>query len=469
MPSPLGRALLSCLLIPASAHGKPPIPTPVETPILGELDRLLLGTLYQDPRADLGLKDALVDPRLRALIERHGLHLFGGPMLGCVTDSSARVWVRTPGAARVRVRCDGRKSEEVTTTARNDFTALIDLDGLKPATTYRYDVLVDGVSAFDGDLAAFRTAPAKGQPAVVTAAFGGGARYNPSKEGIWDVIADHRPDALLMLGDNVYIDEPHSRTKQRVHYYRRQLRPEYRRLVASSAVYAVYDDHDLGVNDSSGGPDPFKPDWKYASWKVFRENWNNPAYGDPPERPGCWFDFSLGDVDFFMLDNRYYRDFKSGTMLGPDQKAWLFERLRASDATFKVLASGTLWTEHADKGGKDSWWGVKEERNEIFDFLDREQIGGVILLSADRHRTDVYQIARPNSYDLYEFETSKLTNDHTHPTKKEALFSYNEGTFFGLLRFDTTKPDPEVTFQCVTAEDEVVYELTLPRSQLQAE
>ena len=199
------------------------------------------------------------------------------------------------------------------------------------------------------------------------------------------------------------------------------------------------------------------------------ENWNNPAYGGEPERPGCWFEFSLGDVDFFLLDNRYYRDFASGTMLGPEQKAWLFERLKASDATFKVLASGTPWTEHADKGGKDSWWGVREERDEIFDFLDREQIGGVILLSADRHRSDVYVIERPNGYNLYEFESSKLTNDHTHPTKKQALFSYNEGTFFGLLRFDTTKPDPEVTFQCITAEDEVVYELTLPRSQLQAE
>lgn len=468
MPSPIRLALL-IMLIPASAPGKPPIPTPPETPVLGELDQLLLSTLYQDDRRDLGLAEALEDARLPMLIRRHSLRLFGGPMLGCVTDSSARVWVRTPGAARVQVRYDGRTSREITTDPRNDFTARIDLDGLEPATTYRYDVLVDGVRAFDGDPAEFRTAPAKGQPAVVSAAFGGGARYNPSKEGIWDVIADHRPDALLMLGDNVYIDRPHSRTKQRVHYYRRQLRPEYQRLVASSAVYAVYDDHDLGVDDSSGGPDPFLPKWKYKSWKVFRENWNNPTYGGAPDRPGCWFEFSLGDIDFFMLDNRYYRDFASGTMLGPDQKAWLFERLRASDATFKVLASGTLWTEHADKGGRDSWWGVKEERNEIFDLIDREKIGGVILLSADRHRTDVYKIARPDGYDLYEFETSKLTNDHTHPTKKEALFSYNEGTFFGLLRFDTTKPDPEMTFQCVTSEDEVVYELTLPRSQLQAE
>ena len=167
-----------------------------------------------------------------------------------------------------------------------------------------------------------------------------------------------------------------------------------------------------------------------------------------------------------MTDGRYYRDFKKGTMLGPAQKKWLKEKLRASTATFKVIASGTLWTETADKGGKDSWWGVPEEREEIFSLIEEEKINGVFLLSADRHRTDVYRIKRPDGYDLYEFETSKLTNNHTHGTKKEAIFSYNKGNFFGLLDFDLTKNDPEMTFRCITMEDKEVYSLTLRKSQL---
>jgi alkaline phosphatase D len=169
-----------------------------------------------------------------------------------------------------------------------------------------------------------------------------------------------------------------------------------------------------------------------------------------------------------MLDNRYYRSFEDGTMLGPGQKEWILEKLKSSTATFKVIASGTLWTEHADKGGEDSWWGVPEEREELFSLIDREKIGGVILISADRHRTDVYKIERPNGYDMYEFETSKLTNLHTHPTKPEAVFSYNEGNFFGLLTFDFTKADPEVTFQCITMDGQSVYSMPLKRSQLQS-
>jgi len=456
-----------CLLFSPDAQAKPPIPTPLEVQVVGEVDAYLLKTLYPLKEADAGLGAVVNEEGFKELIKKHDLKLFGGPMLGCVTDKSARIWVRTPRAAEVQVVCGERKSAKVRTAAEGDFVGLLDLEGLAPGTKHTYDVLVDGRSVF-GDEAKpeFRTYPARGEKTVMTVGFGGGARYNPPKEKIWDVIAGHSPDAFLFLGDNVYIDQPDSRTKQRVHYYRRQLRPEFTRLTASTAAYAIYDDHDLGKDDCSGGPEKFKPEWKFESWKVFRENWVNPAYAGGDAQPGCWFDFSIGDVDIFMLDNRYYRSFKDGTMLGPVQKEWLFAKLRASKATFKVIASGTLWTEHADKGGKDSWWGVKEEREELFSLIDREKIGGVILLSADRHRTDVYKIERPEGYDLYEFETSKITNDHTHPTKKEAIFSYNEGNFFGLLRFDTTKEDPEVVFECVTMEDEKVYELKVKRSAL---
>ncbi|MCK5174963.1 MAG: alkaline phosphatase, partial [Planctomycetes bacterium] len=64
-------------------------------------------------------------------------------------------------------------------------------------------------------------------------------------------------------------------------------------------------------------------------------------------------------------------------------------------------------------------------------------------------------------------ETSKLTNNHTHGTKKEAIFSYNKGNFFGMMTFDLAKPDPEMTFRCITIDGQTVYNLTLKHSQLQ--
>ncbi|MHC4253651.1 MAG: alkaline phosphatase D family protein, partial [Planctomycetota bacterium] len=443
-----------CAIAFAVASGpqaKAPVTKGETDPVLVDLTPYLLKKLAGGANArggefgpDASLADVADDPEFRRLVKKHDLRLFGGPMLGCVTDRSARVWVRTPGAARVQAvvgagPAESMKSKVASTSKVGDFTAVLEVDGLEPFTTYGYDVLVDGRSVFEGKHPAFRTSPAKGQKARFSVAFGGGARYVPKHEPIWATIAARRPHAFLFLGDNIYTDIPQRRDVQRVYYYRRQLRSEFRLMCASSAVQAIWDDHDFGKNDCAGGLETFNPEWKLPVWKVFRENWNNPYYGGGEKQPGCWFDFSIGDIDFFMTDGRYYRDFKRGTMLGPVQKRWLLKKLAASKATFKVIASGTLWTERADKGGKDSWQGVREERDEIFSLIDRERIGGVVLISADRHRSEIWEIKRANGYTLYEFESSKLTNMHTHKTRKEAAWSYNKGNFFGMLTFDLTK------------------------------
>jgi hypothetical protein len=43
---------------------------------------------------------------------------------------------------------------------------------------------------------------------------------------------------------------------------------------------------------------------------------------------------------------------------------------------------------------------------------------------------------------------------------------YNKKYSFGLLTFDTTTPDPEVTYQIISIDDEVIWKFSLKRSQL---
>ena len=47
-----------------------------------------------------------------------------------------------------------------------------------------------------------------------------------------------------------------------------------------------------------------------------------------------------------------------------------------------------------------------------------------------------------------------------------AAFSYNKKQSFGLIDFDTTKPDPTVTYRIVTIDREIVHTFTVGRSQL---
>jgi hypothetical protein len=47
-----------------------------------------------------------------------------------------------------------------------------------------------------------------------------------------------------------------------------------------------------------------------------------------------------------------------------------------------------------------------------------------------------------------------------------ALFGYNKKCSFGLLTFDTMKTDPEVTYQIINIDGELIWEFSLKKSQL---
>ncbi len=419
------------------------------------------------------------------LRERSSGELVHGPMLGAMTDRSVRVWVRGVTETRVRVvastSADLREpvvSPWTSIRSEEDFTAVMRLDGLRPDTDYHYAVqLGDETRTLRGEAQRFRTYPTAGGPMRLQVAFGGCSGYVPPNERVWDTIRGFSPAAFLTLGDNVYVDDPESPDQQRYCYYQRQSRPEYRRLVAGSPVYAVWDDHDFAMDDSIGGPAREVPYWKPMVGEIFRQNWVNPAYGDGEDEPGIWFDFRVGDAHFIMLDSRTYRTDpgrfggpagENPTMLGPRQLAWLRRTLLASDATFKVLVSPVSWHEQAKTGaqGLDSWAGFMAERETIFSWIRDERIPGVVLLSSDRHRSDAWLNKRNDSYDLFEFASGQFTNQHTHRVMEGSLFGYNDLPSFGLLTFDTAAVDPSLTYEIVNIDGEVRHALTVRLSQL---
>ncbi len=456
----------------------------------GDLDRAV-EAVRRAEESGLPFERFLAGPRdlLRPLAEygpfrreaaRRQISLIHGPMVGALTSTDARFWVRTAEESAVQVIASEiagggsalgptLHSDTVRTTAASDFTAIAVLAGLKPGTSYRYDVTVDGRPVLQPDLPTFVTAPERGTSAQFQVGFGGGAGYVPRNERMWDVILSRKPQSFLFLGDNVYLDLPEAPNGLHYYtYYRRQSRAEFRRLVARTAIYAIWDDHDCATDDVWMGPYKDRPPWKLAAWRHFRQNWVNPGYGSE-EWPGAWFDFSIGDVDFFMLDGRFYRTnpFAEGaTMLGPAQKQWLFDRLQRSTATFKVIASPVPWSFDTKGDAADTWNGFRRERSEIFNFLSENEIEGVVLLSADRHRSDARRIDRADGYPLYEFESSRLTNEAVHGLVPGSLIAYNERQSFGLLTFDTTRPDAEVTFQIVNIENKVMAELSVKRGEL---
>jgi len=412
----------------------------------------------------------------RRYADRYKIQLIHGPMLGCLTDTSARFWVRTVDEVPVQVVVSKSKdlskpikSTLTSTSSKVDYTAVVEVKALQPDTLYYYDLMLNGKPVLATELPSFQTYKNTGSKANIQVVFGGGAMYTPANERMWDTIGSHSPEALLLLGDNVYIDFPQQFGEfHKYTYYCRQSRPEFRKLTRSVPVYSIWDDHDCAIGDSWMGPYPDKPSWKMSLLEGFRMNWNNPGYGTE-QWPACWFKFSIADVDFFMLDCRFYRTNPYGenpSMLGPVQKAWLMKEVKQSKATFKVLASSVPWSFGTKGKSLDTWNGFRDEREEIFGLLEENKIDGVVLISADRHRSDARKIERPKGYPFYEFESSRLTNEHKHPLRPGAIFGYNEKPSFGLLSFDITIPDPTVTFQIISIDNEAVHSLTLKKSDI---
>lgn len=434
-----------------------------------------------------GLEPLREREAFKQLVDSPDNTLAHGPMLGCLTDTSVRVWVRTAGPRRVTVvatptasttnQAAQRVSAPVSSTEESDHTVEVELTGLKPNTQYTYRVKVgpaedadDTATSRTYDGGTFRTIASQGAPIRFRVAFGGGAGFVPQHEHMWNTIADESPDMLMLLGDNVYSDAPKMPEMQHYCYYRRQSRPEFQQLVAKTPTYTIWDDHDFGTNDCSGGPEINTPAWKLPVYKVYRNNWVNPYYGGGDAQPGCYYDFYWGDVHFVMLDGRYYRNLKDPkmpTMLGPVQRKWLLDTIRASKGKLLVLCSPVPWVFEAKGDSKDTWNGFQQERNLIMDYLDEQQKDGVILMSADRHRSDLWKLNRPNGYPLYELNSSRLTNQHVHKEMPAAVFSYNKKQSFGTVDFDTTKQEPTVTYRVVSIDGEEIHRHTVRYSELQ--
>ncbi|WP_029432899.1 alkaline phosphatase D family protein [Blastococcus sp. URHD0036] len=151
-----------------------------------------------------------------------------GPLLRHVDPVSATVWVETDRACEVEVL--GRRAR--TFCVGGHHYALVVVEGLEPGSTTPYEVALDGARVWPDAASTFPPSRIRtpGRPGPFTIAFGSCRYATPSTvalaEGIppdaLDVYAtrvaalpeDRWPDALVLLGDQVYADELTAKTRE---------------------------------------------------------------------------------------------------------------------------------------------------------------------------------------------------------------------------------------------------------------
>jgi alkaline phosphatase D len=391
--------------------------------------------------------------------------LMQGPMVGALAPTEVKVWVRTSGPYAVALEYDTdpgfsspRRSEAVEIVKADDYTGVITVTGLEPATEYFYRVIVDGIrDRYLEGLEPFRfeTAPPPGEAADLRIAFGSCPKYQDDRiQPIWPWVAHYEPDILFWIGDNVYADtlDPDIIREE----YRRQRDvPALQPILHDISHLAVWDDHDYGLNNHDR-TNPIKE----GAYEAFLEYWANPSYGLPQVR-GIFFKYTWGQVEFFFLDDRWYRDPAEApdepgkTMLGSAQLEWLESELEASDAVFKVLVSGSGFSVEKGPGG-DSWAAYLHERDHLFDFIRDREITGVVLLSGDTHigELNVIPWSARGGYDYYDLVSSPLaqmTPDSWLERRPERRIwpAFFQSSNFGLVDFHMDDEDPRLVFQLI--------------------
>ncbi|MCS7078402.1 MAG: alkaline phosphatase family protein, partial [Bacteroidia bacterium] len=191
------------------------------------------------------------------------------------------------------------------------------------------------------------------------------------------------------IGDNVYTRQAdfYSRAGLLYRYTHTRSHPDLQRLLRTGHHYAIWDDHDYGPNDA----DISNP-MKEIALEVFKLFFPRQKYG-LPEAPGVFYRFSYSDIDFFMLDDRYYRspsNMKDGphkTQLGEVQLEWLKNSLLSSNAPFKIICVGGQFLN--EKTNKESFNLYRYEREKIINFIKENNIEGVVFLTGDRHHAEL--------------------------------------------------------------------------------
>lgn len=372
-----------------------------------------------------------------------------GVASGDVDGSRAMVWSRANRDARMIVEWATTESfreyatvRGSTTSSGTGFTAKTELRALPTGQTIFYRVRFEAERGVSSEPVAGRFRTASKDPSDVFFAWsadtaGQGWGISPQWGGmrLYETMRQARPDLFIHCGDTIYADgpiEPEVRlddgsmwrnvvteAKSKVaesldefrgnHLYNLQ-DVNVQRFNAEVPVLALWDDHEVRNN---WYPGQLIDDPRYTERRAdllasrasqaFHEHFpiRMPARdGARVHRAHAWGPL----VDVFALDMRTYRGPNTANrqgaagaetaFLGARQVSWLKERLKASRATWKIVAAGmpiglvvpdgeTRF--EAVANGDGPALGRELEIADLLRFIARERVANVVWITGDVH------------------------------------------------------------------------------------
>ena len=367
----------------------------------------------------------------------------------------------------------------------------IELNGLKFATTYQYEIWLNGklqsipfnTLFTTKDLWQWRKpAPDFSFLTGSCAYFNEPAFDRPGKpyggdSTIFSTMAKTPANFHIWLGDNWYTREVDYSSAWGLNYRASHDRAQkiLQPFMAAMPQYAIWDDHDYGPNDA--GKSYLL---KQESRNVFNNYFLNPTCGENGQ--GIYTQFSYGDVDFFLTDDRYFRaeedlaDSVNGqpnsekTYFGPQQMTWLKNALLFSKAPFKIIVSGSQMLNPLNK--YECMQHYSYEYDELMQFLLHQKINGVIFLTGDRHHSEVIRMKRENAYPLFDITVSPLTSGVSKASGAESNNPSREANTlveaqnFGKISISGKKNERELEVTFIGIKGEILGNWTVSEKEL---
>jgi len=288
-----------------------------------------------------------------------------------------------------------RHTDWIETTAASDFTAQWRLEDLEPNS--RYITIIEAQTPAGAAAAvargAFRTAPGADEPASLRFCITTCHDFVRRDDGlrghrIYPAMEALAPDFVVHAGDIEYYDKPDpwalTIDLMRFKWGRIFALPSNREFYARTTSYFIKDDHDTLANDTWPGQTYGAVTFEEGA-RLFNEE-------QFPARSPRYAHIRWGrDLEIWILEGRDFRspntdpDGPDKTILGAEQRAWLFRTLEGSTAAFKLVMSPTPIVgpdrpRKQDNHANDSFaWEGGQIREKL------STIPGVIVFCGDRH------------------------------------------------------------------------------------
>lgn len=315
---------------------------------------------------------------------------------------------------------------------------------------------------------------------------------------VWRAVQKLAPSHFIFMGDNVYADNTryllNTRSARFAEAYETLAdNPDYQNFVQDlklrqGKVLATWDDHDYGEND--GGADY---SGKMVAKSAFAEFFKLPGLPADPEKPGVYSAAheKLGDLDvnIILLDTRSFRGPmkrepdpehceaggkhivpEGATILGDEQWQWFADELREpADLRLVVSSIQLLPFEHCF----EKWQNFAWERQRFIDTVAQSGAEGVLILSGDRHLSEISILKNSAiGYPLYEVTSSGLNSaigpkPVLEPNSLRAFSKPVTQDSFGTISLSTESDELALQLSLHAVDGSVLQTLQVPISQLQ--